>query len=41
MNVVARQTLSEFSYSHFVKGLPPLQAWDLLWRDVRSISRRI
>jgi hypothetical protein len=41
MNVVARQTLSEFSYSNFVNGLPALQAFDLLWCDVRSTSRRI
>lgn len=40
MNVVARQTLSVFSYSNFANGLRPLQAFDLLWCDVRSTPRR-
>lgn len=41
MNVVARPTLSIVPLSDFVKDMPELQAFDLLWCDVRSTSRRI
>lgn len=40
MNVVARQVLSIEPSSDFALTMPERQAFDLLWCDVRSPSRR-
>ncbi|MGE4281202.1 MAG: hypothetical protein AB7G62_16545 [Magnetospirillum sp.] len=41
MNVVARHMLSDKPFSDFSAIMPELQAFDLLWVDVRSPSSRI
>jgi len=40
MNVVAGLSLSTPHHLN-TDGYRPLQAWAMLWRDVRSTSRRI
>ena len=41
MNVFARHLLPMKLNPLFVQGFRPLQAYTLLWSDVRSTSRRI
>lgn len=41
MNVFARHLLSLEPNPLFVEGFRPLQAYTLLWSDVRSTSLRI